>query len=64
MLSCVLDCWLVRWGYVGRGCVESGCEFTVREDELDRGAGREVDSHDPSLLTTLENPGFLAVDAP
>ena len=42
---------------------ELRCRFAVIEDELERGAGREADSHDPPLLAAFENTVLLAVDA-
>lgn len=49
--------------YVGWDCAGSGCWFAVIKDELDRDAGRELDSHDPPLLTAFKNAVLLAVDA-
>ena len=44
-------------GYTGLGC-----GFAVSEDELERSAGWELDSQEPSFLTALENTVLLAVD--
>lgn len=38
------------------------CGFAVGENELNRGAGREPDSHNPALLLTLEDALLLAID--
>lgn len=41
---------------------ELRCGLAVIEEKLDRGAGRELDAHDPPFLLALEDTIFLAVD--